>query len=108
MLLINIKTVCTGLLYLSATPQPLMLCSLKDQRSWEVVTRWHLDIMLSDALSTSSHPPSSSPPLPSFLLPCLPHFLPPLCAKYTSDVRVFYFYWMRAVCNAFTSVPASC
>lgn len=42
-------------------------------------------------------------PLPSTTL-----FLPPLWAKYTSDVRVFYFYWMRAVCNAFTSVPASC
>lgn len=39
-----------------------------------------------------------------------PHSPPraPPCAKYTSDVRLFYFYWMRALCNAFTSVPASC
>lgn len=88
----------------SVHPPTLMLWSLKDQRSWKVVTRWHLDIMLSDALSPSPHATLLFPSL----LSCLPHVLPPLGAKYTSDVRVFYFYWMRAVCNAFTSVPASC
>lgn len=37
-----------------------------------------------------------------------PHsHLPPVYAESTSDVKVFYFYWMRAACNAFTSVPAN-
>lgn len=45
----DIENFCPGSLHLS-TPLALMLWSLKDQRSWRVVTRWHLDIMLSDAL----------------------------------------------------------
>lgn len=97
----NIEKPCA--LVIRPPPPTLMLLSPEDQGRWKVVTRWHLDIMLSDALSPSPHPS-----LPPSLLSCLPRLLPPLCAKYTSDVRVFYFYWMRAVCNAFTSVPASC
>lgn len=73
----DIENFCPGSLHLS-TPLALMLWSLKDQRSWRVVTRWHLDIMLSDALSPLHPTPPLSPlPLPLFLPSFLPPSLPP-------------------------------